>query len=181
MGMIIYVILSYCFCWIWLVLACIWTKCVWWSQTTLLPLFVNSFCNNYVNSDVWGTCEMDVTCGLLCWITMILVECKLVWNPSWFQLTTGFIWVQVWRLDHSGDCFRTCALINWSVLLQLASEQDSTLNMSYVYLKQRFCLRKSVLTTYSYLYIGVFKSEILLKCASGHILYAQIRTFRWLI
>ena len=49
-------------------LACIWTKCVWWSQTTLLLLFVNSFCNNYVNSDVWDTCEMDVTCGLLCWI-----------------------------------------------------------------------------------------------------------------
>ena len=50
--------------------------------------------------------------------SMILVVCKLVWNPSWFQLTTGFIWVQVWRFDHSGDCFRTCALINWSVLLQ---------------------------------------------------------------
>ena len=52
-------------------LACIWTKCVWWFPTTLLPLFVNSCCNNYVNSDVrdlWTTCEMDVTCGLLCWI-----------------------------------------------------------------------------------------------------------------
>ena len=31
-------------------------------------------------------------------------------------------------------------------------------------------MQKSVLTTYSYLYIGVFKSKILSKCASGHIL-----------
>jgi hypothetical protein len=31
-----------------------------------------------LNSDVyWTTCEMDVTCGLLCWITMILA-CMLV-------------------------------------------------------------------------------------------------------
>ena len=37
-------------------------------------------------------------------------------------------------------------------MLQLASEQGSTLNMSYVYLKQRFCLQKSVFTTYSHLY-----------------------------
>ena len=73
---------------------------------------------------MWTTCEMDVTCGLLCWITMMLVVCKLVWNTSWFQLTTGFIWVQVWWFDHSGDCFRTCALINWSVLLHITYSMD---------------------------------------------------------
>jgi hypothetical protein len=54
--------------------------------------------------------------------------------------------------------FCTCALIIWMVPLQLASEQDSTLNLSNVYLKQRFCFIKSVLSTYSYIYRFV-KSE----------------------
>ena len=59
-----------------------------------------------------------VTYDMLCWITVILVVCKLVWNPSRFQLTTGFIWAQVREFDRFGDCFCTCALINWSVLWQ---------------------------------------------------------------
>jgi hypothetical protein len=45
----------------------------------------------------------------------------LVWNPSWFHWTTGVIWAQVWEFDHFGDCFYTCALIIWTVLLQLAT------------------------------------------------------------
>ena len=38
-------------------LACIWTKCVWGSQTTLFLLFMNSCCNNYVNY-LWNVCNM---------------------------------------------------------------------------------------------------------------------------
>ena len=53
-----------------------------------------------------------------------------------------------------GGCYCTCALINWAVLLQLASEQGSTLNLSYLYLKQK-----------------VLYYEII-KYASGHLLYA---------
>ena len=52
---------------------------------------------------------------------MILVVCKLLWNPSWFQLTTGFIWAQVRKFDCFSYCFCTCALINWSVLWQFLS------------------------------------------------------------
>ena len=103
-------------------LACIWTKCVWWFPTTLLPLFMNSCCNNYVTpmyeilvNYLWNGCNM----WLLCWITTILVVCKLVWNPSWFQFTTEFIWAQVREFDHFGDRFCTYALINWTVLRQL--------------------------------------------------------------
>ena len=40
-----------------------------------------------------------------------------VWDPSWFHRTTEFIWVQVWWFDHFGDCYCTCALINWTVQL----------------------------------------------------------------
>jgi hypothetical protein len=68
------------------------------------------------NSDVyWITCEMDVACGLLCWITTILAYMLVVWNPSWFRWTTRIIWTQVWEFDHFSDCFCTCALIIWTV------------------------------------------------------------------
>jgi hypothetical protein len=33
--------------------------------------------------------------------------------------TTGVIWAQVREFDHFGDCFCTCALIIWTVLLQM--------------------------------------------------------------
>jgi hypothetical protein len=55
---------------------------------------------------------------------------------SW---TTGVIWAQVWEFDCFGDCFWTCALIIWTVLWQLVSKQDSTLNISFVYLNKSFC------------------------------------------
>ena len=67
---------------------------------------------------MWTTCEMDVTCGLFVESCTILVLCDLVWNPTWFHQTTGFIWVQVWWFDHFGYCNCTCALINFMVLLQ---------------------------------------------------------------
>ena len=108
------------------------------------PMYVKLLCfrylnlvyNNYVNYDV---CEIfvncDVTCDWLYWISMILICILVVWDPSWFRWTTGFIWAQVWRFDRFGDCYCTCALINWMVLWQLVSMQGSTLNLSYVYLK----------------------------------------------
>jgi hypothetical protein len=71
-----------------------------------------------LKSDVcWTTCEMDIACDLYVESCMILVVCWLVWNPSWFHRTTGFIWAQVWQFNHFGDCHCTCALINWMVLL----------------------------------------------------------------
>ena len=52
-------------------------------------------------------------------------------------------------------CHCTCALINWSVLLQLASEQDSTLIASCVFKTKVFVFPKLVLATDKYIYIGV--------------------------
>ena len=97
---------------------CIWTRVC--ELNYLLPLLYKTCfvitmtlrCCNLSANYLWNVVMYDV----LCWITMILVLCKLVWNPSWFQLTTGFIWAQVREFDHFGDCFCTCALINWSVL-----------------------------------------------------------------
>ena len=164
MGMIIYVILSYCFCWIWLwcwfvfeltvcdglKLLCfhyLWTRFVITMCTLMYEVLANY---------LWNGCNM--------WLVMLnycdIFVCKLVWNPSWFQLTTRFIWVQVWRFDHSDDCFRTCALINWSVLLQLVSELDSTLSMSYGYLKTKAFGAKTIFQL-MVIYICVPKSEIL--------------------
>ena len=52
-------------------------------------------------------------------------------------------------------CHCTCALINWSVLLQLISEQDSTLIATYVFKTKVFVLPKPFLATNRYIYIGV--------------------------
>ena len=41
------------------------------------------------------------------------------------SVTTGFIWAQVRKFDRFGDRFCTCALINWSVLLQSDSSLKS--------------------------------------------------------
>ena len=51
--------------------------------------------------------------------------------------TPGIMGAEVQEFDRFGDCFCTYVLMIWSVLLQLASEQDSTLNMSFVYLKTK--------------------------------------------
>ena len=53
--------------------------------------------------------------------------------------TTGIMGAYVQEFDRFGDCFCTYVPMIWSVLLQLASEQDLTLNTSFVYLKQK-CL-----------------------------------------
>jgi hypothetical protein len=119
-----------------------------------------------------------VTCyGELC---MILIVCWLVWNSLWFRQTTGFIWDQIWWFDHFGGCYCTCASINWMVLLQLPLVQDSILNLSYVYLKQRFYFTKFILTTYSYMYRCVKSWNLNLDYVSGHILYVQFKNYRWL-
>ena len=73
MGMISYVILSWCFCWIWLWNWLVFELCVCdgfkrlcfrylWTRVVITmwtPMYARY---------LWTTCEMDVTCGLLCWI-----------------------------------------------------------------------------------------------------------------
>ena len=54
-------------------------------------------------------------------------------------------------------CHCICALINWSVLRQLASEQGSTLIATYVFKTKVFVLQNQF---WQLIYIGVFKNEI---------------------
>ena len=58
-------------------------------------------------------------------------------------------------------CHCTCALINWSVLLQLASERDSTLIATCVFKTKVFVFPKIVLATDIYRCLNLkFKSKV---------------------
>jgi hypothetical protein len=97
----------------------IWTKCVCYASATLWTRFViicDSVCCKWIF-------ELLVKCNVWCVMLndAILVVNELVWNPSWFRLTTEIIWAQVQKFERFGACFCTCALIIWSVLLQLCS------------------------------------------------------------
>jgi hypothetical protein len=93
----------------------IWTVCVCYASATLWTRFViigDSVCCKW-------TSELLVKCNVWCVMLndAILVVNELVWNPSWFRLTTGIIWAQVRKFERFGACFYTYALIIWSVLL----------------------------------------------------------------
>ena len=61
------------------------------------------------------------------------------WLKSFMISGLPGLWELKYRnLIASVIVFGTYVLMIWSVLLQLASEQDSTLNMSFVYLKQKY-------------------------------------------
>ena len=98
----------------------------------------------------------------------------------WFKVlrdtrrTNRLIWAQVWQCDHPGGCHCTCALINWSVLWQLASEQGSTLFVRCV-IKTNIFVLQNQFWQLIVIYIGVPIWNLNLKCASDHFLYAQLR------
>jgi hypothetical protein len=79
----------------------------------------------------------------------ILVVNDLVWNPSWFRLTTGIIWAQVQKFERFGACFCTCALIIWSVLLQVPSGAPKMISMPMARLAQTVHLSCTNTTTIS--------------------------------
>jgi hypothetical protein len=56
-------------------------------------------------------------------------------------LTTGIIWAQVWKFERFGACFRTCALIIWSVLLQAMASRAVMLRARQV--KSGWCVARS--------------------------------------
>jgi hypothetical protein len=109
----------------------------------------------------------------------IWVVIKLVWNPSWFWLTTRIRWAQVREFRRFGACFYTYALIIWTVLLQLVSEKNSTLNTSYGNLKTKAFGCEKCFSTYK-TYKCQQSKIISIVCQWSHPL-AQIRTLRWLI
>jgi len=78
------------------ILACIWNEGNIGFKLLYFHYFSTQVVINILNSDVCQTtCEMDVTCDLLCWITMILA-CMMVGLKSLVILqTTGFMRVRL--------------------------------------------------------------------------------------
>jgi hypothetical protein len=69
----------------------IWTKCV---CKLCFRYFLNLVCNNLRLCGVVSLFSVLVKCNVW-WVMLndaILVINRLVWNPSWFRLTTGIIW-----------------------------------------------------------------------------------------
>jgi hypothetical protein len=56
----------------------------------------------------------------------ILVVSELVWNPSWFRLTTGIIWAQVRKFEHFGRLFLYLCSYNLVSSVTLAMPPRST-------------------------------------------------------
>ena len=115
-------------------------------KTTLLPLllYLNLVCNDFnltwcMAMYLWTLCNM----WHVCWIIYDL-GCMLAINrdPSWYSTDYRVYIGSSMILQPLAGYYCTCALINWTVLSQLASEQDSTL-LPYVYLKQKSLFYKN--------------------------------------
>ena len=78
------------------ILACIWNEGNISFKVLCFRYFSTQVVITLLNSDVCQTtCEMDVTCDLLCWITTILA-CKMVGLKSlMISRTTGFMRVRL--------------------------------------------------------------------------------------
>jgi hypothetical protein len=82
------------------------------------------YCNNsmFKLRCIQTMCELYVTCEL--WMLNYVrswLSCWKVWNPSWFYGLSGLYGFKYANSTALASVFRTCALINWSVLLQLCS------------------------------------------------------------
>jgi hypothetical protein len=80
----------------------------------------------------------------MCYVELYDLGCDRVGLKSlMISIDYWIIWAQVQKFERFDTCFCTCALIILMILLQLASEQNSTLNTSYGYLKTKaFVLQK---------------------------------------
>ena len=98
--------------------------------------------------------------------------CKLMGNPesSWYSMDYQVYMGLGMTVRPLVGCHCTCALINWSVLLQLAIEQHSTLIAICVFKTKVFVFQNYFLATNSYIY-----RCLNLKCSSDHFLYAQLK------
>ena len=118
----------YYFTWTWFVITLI--------CTLMDELYLWTLCN------VWH----------VCWI-MYNLGCMLMVNrdPSWYSMDYRIYMdssMIAWPLT-GRHC--TCALINWSGLLQLSSEQDSTLIGTCVFKTKVFVFQNQFLATNSYI------------------------------
>ena len=88
---------------------------------------------------------------------MLMVNRDPLWYSTDYQVYMGTSMIV--RLLEVCHC--TCALINWLVLLQLASEQDSTLIATCVFKTKVFVFPKPVLATDIYRCLNLkFESKV---------------------
>ena len=80
--------------------------------------------------------------------------CMLAMNrdPSWYSMDYRVYMGSSMIVRPLVDCHCTCALINWTVLLQLVLEQDLTLFATCVFKTKVFVFENQFLATYSYIY-----------------------------
>jgi len=159
--------------------------CVWWcfqnyiASATAVELGVVIFI-----FELWCTMNYLWTlCNIWhgCWIMYDLglyVGCFEVLRDT--RRTTGFIRAQVWQRGRSGDWHCTCALINWSVLLQLASKQDLTLLVTCV-IKTKVFVLQNPFWQLIVIYIGVQIWNLKSKVCEWSIPLCPVKDFRWLI
>ena len=79
--------------------------------------------------------------------------CMLMVNrdPSWYSMDYRVYMVSSMTVRPLAGCYCTCALINWTVLLQLVSEQDSILIVICIFKTKVFVFQKLVLATNIYI------------------------------
>ena len=72
-------------------------------------------------------------------------------DPSWYSTNYRVYMGSSMTVRPLADCHCTCAIINWSVLRQLALEQDSTLIATCVFKTKIFVFQNQFLATNSYI------------------------------
>ena len=133
-------------------LACIWTKCVRVFQLLcfryLWTRVVITMWTLMYARYLWTTCEMDVTCGLLCWI-MYDLGCMQVGLKSFvvsvdyrvYMGSSMTVWSLPWLLLY---------LCSYKLVGSIIASIGARFNIKHVicvFKTKGFCLQKSVLTT----------------------------------
>ena len=117
----------------------------------------------------------------VCWI-MYNLGCMLMVNqdPSWYSMDYRVYMGSSMTVQLLAGCHCTCTLKNWSVLLQLASKQGSTLIARCVFKTKVFIFQNQFLETYSYIYRCLnikFESRV----CQWWLSLCLVKDFRWLI
>ena len=98
-------------------------------RTLMMKLYLWTFCN------MWHVCWIMYDLGCM-WIVYR--------DPLWYSTDYQVYMGSSMTVRLLVGCHCTCALINWSVLRQPASEQDSTLIATCVFKHKGFCFPEPV-------------------------------------
>ena len=132
-------------------------------------------------SDIWNyICELYVMCDMYVESCTILVVCWLNWDPSWYSMDHQVYMGSSMTVRPLTGYHCTCALINWSVMLQLASEQDSILIATCVFKTKVFIFQNQFLATNSYIN-RVWNQELKSRVCQWSLPLCPIKDIRWLI